>query len=196
MRKVIKLIVVMLLLQLSSSCFVNKEDEAILISYLKNRGIDLRDYEMTNQHDIKSYHVGFSDTMNPDSNKLMPIDVTGEGEYFFYTYEYLSDYYTIFHSEYFQINEVNYSLDSLLRKQDIPIYLPKKGDIIDGFHEYFYLVRSYTFEKDGMKYIIVTARNRMYCMNCEIETAFIIKIADDVDIKILYDIDMPFELWD
>jgi len=100
-------IIITLLYTLSSCISENKptKKEQDLKNLLKENKINIDNYSLVNQQEIKYYIKGFTMTNSKDSLKLQKVKIADN--VFFNTYEYTPSDYNKFHADFFTIKKKN-----------------------------------------------------------------------------------------
>lgn len=120
------------------------------------------------KEDIEFYYEGETQSIvNNDSISLVKKRIGTKYNFYLYTYQYTPPSYTIFHAEYFEINHVKISIDSLLNKSH--------NNVIEkNPYLYFRTVSYLRFCKND--FILIGLENRNFNMNGTIFSYILIKM--------------------
>lgn len=150
---------------------------------LKKYGIDLNDFILKSDFEIKYYNEGFITTDNNDSIIIKRIRAFDKKDIFVETYKFIPSDYSKNHDEYFVINGDSIFLDTIINKDKIKLKY---------YNPYFYFRESYLFkdEKKNKEFILIQTENRTFYRNKSVISYFVIILnKDKVDIHLLYDVD-------
>lgn len=173
-------IIITLLYTLSSCISENKptKKEQDLKNLLKENKINIDNYSLVNQQEIKYYIKGFTMTNSKDSLKLQKVKIADN--VFFNTYEYTPSDYNKFHADFFTIKKRTISIDEIIKRDNVDLKYS---------NPYFYISTTYTFKNTTSKesILILEAINRTHYMNKEVVSYFIIKNTSKPTVLLLYD---------
>lgn len=174
-------VIIIILLYTLSSCISEKKltkKEQDLKNLLKENKINIDNYSLVNQQEIKYYVKGFTMTNSKDSLKLQKVKIADN--VFFNTYEYTPSDYKKFHDDFFTIKNNKISIDEIVKKNNVDLKYS---------NPYFYISTTYTFKNATSKesILILEAINRTHYMNKEVVSYFIIKNTSKPTVLLLYD---------
>ena len=126
--------------------FLNIDEDNLVRILSKNKEL-----EYINLTELPFYHQGFTDSESKDSILLRKITLSKEMDVNVYVYKYQPREYHIYHEEYLEINNIKYSIDSLLRLEH--------NEIIEQ-HPYIFWRKTCSFFFNKHEYLLVQGQSR------------------------------------